>query len=99
MGWFGKWLGLEEIIARQQVQIYLKNKWKRLQHIAIIENTREVNNSFKANSMNFTTTSCKILEEVKELKFQFIGKPKCITNLNGQALVHLEQLNNDDVII
>jgi len=60
---------------------------------------REVNNFFKANSMNFTTTSCKILEEVKELKFQFIGKPKCITNLNGQALVHLEQLNNDDVII
>ncbi len=49
--------------------------------------------------MNFATTSCKTLEEVKELKFWFIGKPKCITDLNGQILVYLEQLNNDDAII
>nr|CAG8625078.1 2038_t:CDS:2 [Entrophospora candida] len=94
---FGKWIGFKEPIKPKEVQHHLRNKWKRLQHALDLQNKKDifVTKTTAEKKAKLIAEARKDFSSLDELvKFRYVVKPECITDLDGKTLIHLEQLNN-----
>jgi hypothetical protein len=91
---FGRWLKMKEPLTAKQVKNHLKNKWKRLEHAYSFQNIEVL-----PKISEIVHFKSKNLNELKLNGFRHIIEPECIVNSNHETLVHLDNLNNDDVII
>jgi len=100
----GRWLGLEGSIKRRQVRRYLKSKWENLRHALDLRNDADtpdmVNEGItrrkKSRLITFSRDNFRSLDKL--IKFRYITKPECITDLSGQTMIHLEQLNDQTAV-
>jgi hypothetical protein len=106
----GQWLGLkwkDGSIQRKHVRQHIRLKWKKLKHAMDLHNSKNI------ESIQSTAIARKTREEKTQLimlarnlqsldgiiNFKFMVKPECITDYNNQTLVHLEWLDNYEIII
>ena len=108
---FGQWLGLKQLggkIKRKHVRQYLRLKWKKISHSFKIQNNKDFQ-AISNTAMAYNTRKEKVrlillsrnnIQSLHEsVKIHYISKPECITDANGQTLVHLENLNDPSAVM
>nr|CAG8491191.1 2980_t:CDS:2 [Entrophospora candida] len=98
---FGWWLGLDKDgkINRKKTRRYLKSKWSTLKHALDLQNNEDMMAKMDTQPKKNLIESARLLVLDKLVKFRYIIKPECITDLNGRTLIHLEKLDNQDAVM
>src|SRR5581483_336782 len=98
---------MKKPIKQREVCRHLKQKWRRLQHALDLRN--DPNLQVNTNAITARMTQKEKTQQIilahnnfqlphGLVQFRYITKPKCITNQNGQTLIHLEQLNDNNAV-
>ncbi|CAG8836446.1 5547_t:CDS:1, partial [Racocetra persica] len=101
---FGRWLGFKEPIKRRHVRRRLKHKWRKLQHALNLRSENSTNMIIESITRREKTrlimSARENFQSLKNLvQFRYVVSPECITDLDGQTIIHLEQLDNYDAVI
>ena len=85
----GKWLGFESYdkpLKKKQIRRYIKLKWKKLNAATLKKSQKQRKKLIE---------SARKVKSIKELAhFRHVKNLECITDLSGQTLIHLKQLED-----
>jgi hypothetical protein len=108
---FGQWLGLKQLgepIKRKHVRHHLRLKWSKLRHSLNIQNDKDfqaISNTAVARNTRKEKAQLILLarNDFQSLNrlvdIHYISEPECVTDVDGQTLIHLENLNDQSTVM